>query len=255
MDITLRVNSKKLQCYGNNRLCFDSIPFSGLAYNLLDNGIIHSIEVVNEGAVLGESVDCIPLPSTEGLRVSYSSVAIDETTKHVLYNDTPLTGILYKFESNGVCTSEEEYIEGFTSNLSSRYWYPNGSPMELIDHSICNPWLSSGEIKPDTKIKITSYNNLTEDIKRSSNKELEDNLILQGNKIDNLLLQRLSEQPSLGRLRKLMLVNTCIDETSTSFFKRFPILEELNLKGNALITKEIAKRISDDLPKCTVNHN
>jgi quercetin dioxygenase-like cupin family protein len=127
-----RVRSSFLVPGPHGKLHHRGTPFSGLAYDVNDDGVVGPIRVVDQGVVTGISSDWIDLPR-DGSRVDMQFMDPLDDYEPLRYNDERFTGVAYFFASSGECAGEWEYVAGRRTHVADHEWYKSGRELTKGD--------------------------------------------------------------------------------------------------------------------------
>lgn len=164
MTTTLRRKLSSLQ-HNNDRWFDGHQPFNGLGYDVDDKGLLHSVYIIEQGAVLKESDDLLQTSEYPNpLRVEYQKTTFtdpvyedeDDYEGFQCYEGKPITGFTYAF-NDGCLTNEHLLENGLDNGRSlSRSWNEQGVLIEDYTNDYSYKWFDCGSLKkkiirPDRK--------------------------------------------------------------------------------------------------------
>lgn len=241
--------------------------YSGLAYNVTENGIVTSIDIVDQGQITGASGDWYDLPRG-GVRVDRAFLDEPEDYGPLLHYGDLVTGVVYSFSHHGPCESEEEYEQGSPSGRAERSWHHSGAPQHDFANDQGTAWFENGHLKAKI-VNGETLLNLVErdgtltavvvrdaalfDIASMGGFAIGSNFVLTGAGIDEGLIQMLVDNTNLADVTSLRLNKTSISPDFIQLAIVFHKLKKLDLSGNAAFEHEMAELIRARLPNCAVN--
>ena len=244
--------------------------FTGLAYNVDENGQITELHEIDEGRIKGSSADLIELPE-KTRRVAEEFLTMDQDYGPLLYQGQPFTGIGYSFEKNGVCVAERLYTEGYEFGTAERTWYINGNPRSIVIDGESRVWLPDGRLQTLETEEDTILNLILTDagllsgivLKRTDLFEMIEyadlglfpNFLLIGPEITPQLLYDLRQHQDFLKIIELTFVETSIDPDALEQLTRLPNLTTIVLKDNPALTRDNAIALKRRLPECAILHN
>jgi len=265
----LRVRSSYLVPDEASRLRYREAPFSGLAYDVGDDGVLRAIAAVEGGRITGESSDWIELPAG-GVRVDWELLEQPEDYGPQLFLGAPFTGVAYFFERSGACVAEVEHVHGYATEVSQREWYEEGEPREVIGGGEYTSWFQDGRLKRRATGGVVVYNLITRDddgrlagivlrdpslfdLAAVSAMTLSDDLMLLGGGVDSALLRDLRDHGGLSATRRLRLIETGIGPEGVGVIASLGNLAELWLEDNPRFGPAEARQVEALRPDCKVH--
>jgi hypothetical protein len=252
----------------DGKLRHGEAPFSGLAYQIGEDGVLSGIVAVEEGVITGPSTDWLALPEG-GLRVDWASLEMREDYGPRLFRDRPFTGIAYYFTERGFCGAEMELKDGYPTEVSEREWYETGQPKVLIGGGEYMSWFPDGRLERRGMGGVQVYGLNIQDDGRLRGLVLEDatflnleilrrltpteDFMMLGAAIDADLLRFLRDQTEIGAVQKLRLVKTGIDAGGVGVLASFKNLVEIWLDRNPGLGPQEARQIEQRRPGCVVH--
>lgn len=246
---------------------YRGVPFSGLAYRVED-GVVESIAVVQEGVVSGVSDDWIDVPEG-GLRVDADLLDEEEDYGPLLFKGAALTGAAYDFAASGACIEEVEYVDGRATETSQRAWYESGAPREVIGEGVYTSWFQDGRLQRRAEKGTLLFNLILRDDGRLGGIfvaepgffdvdtvrriPFSDEVLLIGKAMDAEVLRSLHDHTGLRAVPRLRLIETSVGPTGVDLLVSFLGLVELWLVNNLALGPQDAEQIRRRRPECVVH--
>jgi hypothetical protein len=268
MDPTLRARLSALATDEEGRLCRMGVPFSGLAYCVADEGIVCEIKVVEKGTVIGPSSDWLDVG--RGRRLDRASLDLADDYGPLVWRGTPVDGVVYFFDTRGVCLVEEAYEAGQPTDAARREWYASGAPKALLRGSEGSAWFEDGRLRNRRGDGRTLLNLVVRqdgrlggivlqdqslfDVATVRPMVLSDDVMLLGRGIDARLLGMLLDETELGAVPRLRLIETAIGPQDVGVLASLPGLGELWLAKNPSLSPHDADVLRARRPDCVVHY-
>ncbi len=265
----LRIRSDFLTLEDNYYFLEGSL-FSGLSYDVDDEGLVQGINIIEEGAMTGSSGDILTLPEG-GLRVDEEYLEVLEDYGPECYQGEIFKGVVYSFTSEGYCEAEAIYETGFPSIKHTRTWYPSGQQQTIQVDGVTTMWFEDGWVAAKSTLQGFLYNlrftdngELISIILRESEYidfstirkfSLGEELTLIGQAIDAAFLRELDNLLSLAKLKYLRLKETNVNVSFEAILPLLENLSKLELDDNEAISSADALRLKQQRPDCTILFN
>lgn len=264
----LRVKFSALTVDSRGVLRFGDAIYSGLAYHVDPEGVVQAIDLVEAGRTTGRSNDWLEVPEG-GERVERAGLEMAGDYGPYLWRGASITGVVYSFDSRGVCGVEEIYRHGLPSNEGRRSWYPSGAPWQLLQGEDGSSWFEDGRLQSkssgDTTLLnlvvrdgrlsgIVAWDQSLIDIETIKRMTFADELLLIGPAIDTALLMTLSDRTALAAVPRLRLIETSVGPEVVALLKTFTGLTTLWLEKNHALRPDDAERIRSARLDWTVHY-
>jgi hypothetical protein len=241
--------------------------YSGLAYVVTPEGGVGSIERVEAGRVTGLSEDWFDLPEG-GARVDRAM--LEEAGDHgpFLWRGAAMNGIVYGFDSEGICFLEELYKGGLPADEARRAWYVSGGAKQAFEGEEGSSWFEDGRLQSKRVEDKTLFNMVLSDGRLRSLRIEERSLFdittlrgmgfaeeffLIGAGIDAGLIAALCQSTPLAKVQQLRLIRTSVGPEVLDSLAAFDDLTALWLEGNPALGSDEADLIRAALADCTVH--
>jgi len=251
----------------NGILNFHDAPYTGQLFDINNGGLVENVYEVKEGFIVGESEDLLSLPKG-GLRVDGDLFTYkDNTDDYAYYKGEEFTGVAYFFEGQQL-VDESTYI-GACRVINTREWHVSGCPLSVIDSSQTTKWYEDGSIERQSITKgdfdVYSFNTaapnklrwLTLTDQYSYNPSaletfgLAQQLVLDGNKIDDQVLAIIEQKEDFKDLISLRILDSVISDRKIANIN-LENIKDLDLSDNKYITIETLLILKDKYPHCTI---
>ena len=259
----LRVRASALAPGEYARLEYQDAPFSGLVYDVREDGIVTAITAVADGTATDPSFDWLPLPEN-GIRVDSSFIGEREDYGPELFQNSPVTGVVYFFAPSGACTAEVEFKDGHFTDASLRRWYENGAPRQITGDGESASWAADGRLLSRAIAGNLVYNLIVRDngwldglvLRDKALFDLEtirafptsEDFMLLGRAVDSELLGLARSRTTIGEASYLRLIETLIGPEGIEEILAFHRLSRLDIKRNPRLGAEEAEAIRSRRP-------
>ncbi len=264
-----RVRSSVLTKNREDLWCLQDKPFSGLVYNITDNGLIQEVQVMQQGVNTGTTNDWLDLPNG-GLRVDATHLQVEEDYGPMLFRGAPFTGIGYFFDGENHCVLEEAYQAGHPSDTARRRWYASGAWQLQLQGNDGVGWFEDGRLqykgagdavflnlvtRDDGRLgAIVLFDHNLFDVTTIQQLTYSDELLLIGPAINTELLRTLRDHTTLRSVPQLQLIDSSVGPEGIDVLVSLDGLKDLTLTNNPFLLAEHVQQIRERRPDCTVHY-
>lgn len=140
----LRMYVNGLSCLGDVPT-LDGVPFTGIAYVVLPNGLVVGTVVFESGRMASDVMGCLGSPPWA------PCVDRDECVRtgdgQLTWQGRPFTGTVCTLDIDWRCVVEEAYADGSFVMNDRASWYTDGSPHSVHRDGVETTWFSDGNPK------------------------------------------------------------------------------------------------------------
>ncbi len=263
-----RVRSNSLTVDDRGALRLRDEIYSGLAFRVATDGVVEGIDVVEAGRTIGRSDDWLALPEG-GRRVDRSTLEMAGDYGPFLWCGAPITGVVYAFDTFGVCGVEQVHRDGMPCDEGRRAWYPSGTPRQLVSGDEGSSWFEDGRLQSKRTGGTTVFNLVVRDgrlaaivlhdatlfdVTTVERLTFATEVLLVGPAIDATTLAALRDRTGLRDVTCLRLVETSVGPEVADLLAPLPALSTLWLTKNPALVAGDAERIRAALPRCVVHY-
>ena len=233
-----------------------------------EDGIVTRIDIVEDGAVVGVSDDWLAVPEG-GIRIDINWLDMEDDYGPYTWDGAPFTGVVYSFDTFGVCGAEEIFEDGLESDLAGRTWYASGAPHQAFANDSGSSWFEDGRLQSRSIGDRTLLNVVADDgvlsalvlgdaglldMSTLAQFERSDSFMLVGPAIDSAMIAMLVDRIDLGTVTSLSLTETGVGSEIADILVTFKNLTALHLARNPSLGEDDAERIRSMLANCTVDY-